>query len=146
MAKSFTRLISTGFGALLVIGAAHAAENALPDPLAKQLSDLIQGSVAVGQINPAIYTLAISNPDYADEIACISVQFFGQPDVIEQQILQGISDPDQQKAVDTAVKACSEKEVAGGYGVALATFNEGLRGGGLNTLSNTQDNVSPVEP
>jgi len=146
MATSFTRLIyAIGFGAISTVGAAHADENALPPPLAQQLSALIQGSVG-GNIDPGIFALAAQNAGYSDEIACISVQFFGQSEAIEQQILQGISDPEQQAAVSTAVAACSQKDVAGGYGVAIASFNQGIIGGDVNTLSNTQDNTSPVSP
>lgn len=146
MAASFARLIyAMGFGAILTVGAAHADENALPPPLAQQLSALIQGSVG-GNIDPGIYALAAANPGFSDEIACISVQFFGQPDAIKAQILQNISDPGQQAAVVTAVSACSQKDVAGGYGVAIASFNQGIIGGDVNTLSNTQDNTSPVSP
>jgi hypothetical protein len=146
MATSFTRLIyAMGFGAVMTVGAAHADENALPPPLAQQLSALIQGSVG-GNIDPGIYTLAVQNPGYSDEIACISVQFFGQADLVEQQILAGISDPVQRAAVSTAVSACSQKDVAGGYGVAKTSFNQGIVGGDVNTLSNTQDVVSPARP
>lgn len=146
MAASFTRLIyAMGFGAVMTIGAAHADENALPPPLAQQLSALIQSSMG-GNIDPGIYVLAAQNPGYSDEIACISVQFFGQPDTILQNINQNISDPEQQAAVSTAVSACSQKDVAGGYGVAIASFNQGLIGGDVNTLSNTQDTTSPVSP
>jgi hypothetical protein len=146
MATTFTRLIHVmGFGAFLSVGAAHAEENVLPDQLAQQLSALIQSSVG-GNIDPGIFVLASQNPPYSDEIACISVQFFGRPDLIEEQILAGISDPQQQAAVSTAVRACSQKDVAGGYGVAIASFNQGLVGGDVNTLQNTQDNVSPSAP
>lgn len=146
MTTTFTRLIYVmGFGALLTVGAAHADENALPPPLAQQLSALIQSSMG-GNVDPGIYALAAQNPGYSDEIACISVQFFGQPDVIQQNIVQNISDPEQQAAVITAVSACSQKDVAGGYGVAITSFNQGLVGGDVNTLSNTQDNTSPVSP
>lgn len=146
MATSFTRLIYVmGFGASLSIGAAHADESALPPPLAQQLSALIQGSMG-GNIDPGIYQLASQNPGYSDEIACISVQFFGQADAIQQNILAGISDPAQQAAVSSAVQACSQKDVAGGYGVAKASFNQGIIGSDTNTLSNTQDNTSPVAP
>lgn len=146
MATSFTRLIyAMGFGAVMTVGAAHADENALPPPLAQQLSALIQSSMG-GNVDPGIYALAAQNPGYSDEIACISVQFFGQPETIEQNILQGVSDPEQQAAVSSAVMACSQKDVAGGYGVAIASFNQGIIGGDVNTLSNTQDNTSPVSP
>ncbi len=146
MATSFTRLIyAMGFGVVLTAGAASAEENALPPPLAQQLSALIQGSVG-GNVDPAIFTLAAQNPSYSDEIACISVQFFGQPEVIEQQILAGVTDPEQQAAVSSAVMACSQQDVAGGYGVAKTSFNQGIIGGDVNTLSNTQDGTSPVAP
>jgi hypothetical protein len=146
MATSFTRLIHVmGFGAILTAGVAHAEENVLPDPLAQQLSALIQSSLD-GSIDPGIFALASQNPAYSDEIACISVQFFGQPELIQEQILQGISDPQQQQAVSTAVQACSQKDVAGGYGAAIASFNQGLVGGDVNTLSNTQDTTSPIAP
>ena len=146
MATSFTRLIfCMGFGAMVGIGTAHAEGDVLPDSLAQQLSTLIQGSVG-GEINPGIYQLAYGNPEYADEIACIAVQFFGNPAAIEGNILSGLDDPDQKQAVATAVSACSEREVAGGYGEAVESFNQGLSGGGLNTLSSTQDSVSPVAP
>ena len=146
MASTFTRLIYVmGFGASLTIGAAHADDSALPPPLAQQLSALIQGSVG-GNIDPGIYVLASQNPGYSDEIACISVQFFGQADVIKQQILAGISDPGQQQAVSTAISACSQQDVAGGYGAAKASFNQGIIGGDVNTLSNTQDTTSPISP
>lgn len=99
-----------------------------------------------GNVDPGIYVLASQNPGYSDEIACIAVQFFGQADTIEQNVLQGISDPAQQAAVSSAVMACSQKDVAGGYGVAIASFNQGIIGGDVNTLSNTQDSTSPIAP
>ena len=146
MATSFARLIyAMGFGAVMTVGAAHADDNALPPDVAQQLSALIQGS-AGGNIDPGIYALAAQNPGFSDEIACISVQFFGQAKTIEQNILQNIQDPEQQAAVSTAVSACAQKDVAGGYGVAIASFNQGIIGGDMNTLSNTQDNASPVSP
>jgi hypothetical protein len=129
----------------MTVGAAHADENALPPPLAQQLSALIQGSMG-GNIDPGIFALASQNPGYSDEIACISVQFFGNPGLIEQQILSGVTDPEQQAAVSSAVQACSQKDVAGGYGVAKASFNQGIAGSDVNTLSNTQDSASPTTP
>ena len=121
-----------------------ASADTLPPNVADQLTQIIESSG--GQLNPAIYTLAGQNPTYADQIACISVMYFGNPGAIEEGMLGAVSGPNEQAAISDAVRACSQRDVAGGYGKAAERFLSSIAPNNLNTLSLTVDSVSPIAP
>ncbi|MEN3977224.1 hypothetical protein [Emcibacter sp. SYSU 3D8] len=122
-----------------------AAEPAtgLPEDVARELSGLLESSPE-NAINPAIFTLAGNNPAYADEIACVLIQYHGQAGFIERELFKVTPDPDVRESLHDAIRACSQK--TGGYGDAQGGFNKLLVGGDFGTLENTADVLSPVQP
>ena len=115
----------------------------IPQEVADQISSLIAASP--DGINPGLYSLAGNNPDYAGDIACSVIQYYGQASTVAGGI--GPLLPESRRdAFIAAVKECPLTDQGGGYGNSKTSFNSGISGGSFNTLENTADSPSPSQP
>ena len=115
----------------------------VPQPLAEQINSLIASSPE--NINPGLYSLAGSNPDYAADIACTVIQYYGQASTVAGSISPLLPEA-RREAFIAAVKECPLTDQGGGYGKSNTSFNSGISGGSFNTLENTADSASPSQP
>jgi hypothetical protein len=115
----------------------------VPQEMADKINSLI--SASPDAINPGLYSLAVNNPDFAGDIACSAIQYYGQASTVAGGISPLLPDS-RRDAFIAAVKECPLTDQSGGFGKSRTSFNSGISGGNFNTLENTADSPSPSQP